>query len=87
MVIQSDRLAVAASVSVCLITSELTGDSPVRLPVDPDPANGLRKRSEVMVEKIMTFRRDRFGPVVGRLGLEALAELDRRLAFVLDLDR
>ena len=86
VVIQSDRLERSGSVVVCPLTSDLTVDSAVRLPVTPDADNGLGEPSEVMIEKVQAVRRDRCGPVVGRLGPDALAELDRRLAFVIGLD-
>jgi mRNA interferase MazF len=86
VVVQSDRLAKVESVVVCPFTSTLTGDSPLRLPVDPDAGNGLRAASEIMIEKITAYRPERVGPVVGALPAPVMTELSRRLAFVLGLD-
>jgi len=86
VVVQSDRLAKVESVVVCPFTTTLTGDSPLRLPVQPDAENGLRKPSEIMIEKVGAFRPARVGPVIGVLPPAVMTELSRRLAFVLGLD-
>lgn len=86
VVVQSDRLARVESVVVCPFTTTLTGDTPLRLAVEPDATNGLRLPSEVMVEKISVYRPSRIGEVIGTLPAPVMAELGRRLAFVLGLD-
>lgn len=86
VVVQTDRLASVESVVVCLCTSELSGDGPLRLPIQPDAVNGLRQPSEVMVEKVVTYRPERIRQVVGALPSPFMIELSRRLAFVLGLD-
>jgi mRNA interferase MazF len=40
-------------------------------------------RSQVMVDKAMSVRRDRLGPVLGRLDAEAMLEVTRALAVFL----
>jgi mRNA interferase MazF len=86
VVIQSDRLARVESVVVLPMTSHLSGESALRLPIQPEPGNGLRLPSEVMIEKVGTYRPERCGPVIGALHAATMAELGRRLAFVLGLD-
>jgi mRNA interferase MazF len=62
-----------------------TLEADIRLPIEPHPSNGLRTRSQIMVEKIFAVRRERCGPVIGRLDRETLSRLDEILAFVIGL--
>jgi mRNA interferase MazF len=61
-------------------------DAPAfRITVEPDAGNGLRERSQIMVDKILAVPRTRIGSVIGRLDDETLLRLNRTLAFVLGL--
>ena len=57
----------------------------IRLTVEPDATNGLRLASQIMVDKAMTVRRDRIGPVFGRLDPETMITVNRSLALFLGL--
>lgn len=86
LVVQSDRLLASDSVLLCLLTSE--EDEPSGLPrvlVEPTPANGLRRRSHIMVEKLISARRTRCGKVIGRLEEEVMGDIDSALALVVGL--
>ncbi len=85
LVIQSDFLADTDSVLVCLVTSTLR-DSPLyRLDLPAVGATGLREQSQVMVDKIMAVRRDRCGPVIGRIDSSTMLALNRLLALATGL--
>jgi mRNA interferase MazF len=86
VVVQSDVVnETHASLIVCLITSDVV-DAPIfRLAIEPTERNGLRKRSQIMVDKMVALRRQRLGRVTGRLDDATLQQLDRSLAFVLGL--
>ena len=84
VVIQSDRLAGSDSVLVCQVTTDSL-EADIRLPIESQPSNGLRARSQIMVEKIFAVRRERCGPVIGRLDQETVARLDEMLALVIGL--
>ena len=85
VVIQSDWVDGTDSVLVCLFTSTLR-DAPIfRLPVEPLPANGLKTVSQVVVDKIMAVRRDKCGPVLGRLDDAGMWALNRLLALVVGI--
>ena len=59
LVIQSDLFEELPSVTLCLVTSELR-DAPIfRITVDPSPDNGLRRVSQVQVDKVLTVARER----------------------------
>lgn len=86
LVVQSDRLSASDSVLLCLLTSDEDQPSGLtRVAVDPMPANGLRRRSHVMVEKLISARRSKCGEVIGRLEKEAMDEIDAALALVVGL--
>ena len=74
-----------ASVVVCQITSDLADAPDFRITVEPNSANGLRLRSQVMADKPVTVRRERVGKVIGRLSVGDMAKLDLALAFVMGL--
>lgn len=82
IIIQSDVLTDTDSVLICQITSTVRGFSVYRLPIPANPATGLRKKSEIVVEKINAIRRDRCGPVIGRVDEATLMALGRKLAIV-----
>jgi mRNA-degrading endonuclease toxin of MazEF toxin-antitoxin module len=53
--------------------------------VEPTEANGLPARSQLMVDKTSPARRDKCGPMIGRIEEAVMTELDERLAFILGL--
>jgi mRNA interferase MazF len=83
LVIQSDFFDMHPSVTILPIASELRDAPLFRIAVAPSPANGLRKPSQVMVDKAQTVARDRIGETIGRLGDEELLAVNRALALFL----
>jgi len=80
LVIQSDLFDALPSVTLCLVTSTLR-DTPIfRITVDPSPANGLQRVSQIQVDKILTVARERIGGVIGRLDDATLLKVNRSLA-------
>jgi mRNA interferase MazF len=67
------------------MTSELMDAPDFRVTVEPSSANGLRARSQVMVDKPVTVRRKRIGQVMGCLAAADMARLNVALAFVMGL--
>ena len=85
LVVQADPFDLTATVTVLLISSDLVDAPLIRLTVEPDSTNGLRLASQIMVDKAMTVRRDRIGPVFGRLDPETMIAVNRSLALFLGL--
>ena len=83
LVIQSDHFDATATVTVLLISGTLVNAPLLRLTVEPSPDNRLRKRSQIMIDKAMTVRRDRIAESFGRLEEEALVAVNRSLALFL----
>jgi len=85
LVIQADQFAATATVTILLVTSTLIDAPLLRVTVMPGPDNGLRKPSQVMIDKAMTIRRQRLGSPIGRIDPETLVEVERRLAVFLGI--
>lgn len=85
LVIQSDLFGDTGTV-VVLLLSGTPGASPLfRIAIQPTPDNGLRKASEVMVDKILSVRREKVGPAFGRLSEDHMLAITRSLAVFLGL--
>ncbi len=80
LVIQSDRFDQTGTVTVLLVSGTLVDAPLIRPAVDPTAANGLRKRSQVMVDKAMSVKRDRIGTTIGSLDAEAMLAVMRAIA-------
>lgn len=83
LVIQSDQFADTATVSVLLLSSTLVDAPLVRLNIEPNSINSLRKTSQVMIDKIMTVKRDKLGEPFGHLDDESMVAINRALALFL----
>jgi mRNA interferase MazF len=75
IVVQSDFFnPTHASVTVVPVTSTLMDAELFRIDLSPSKTNALKVKSQAMIDKIVSVRRDRVGGVVGSL---TSAELDR----------
>ena len=77
VIIQDDRFDATDSVTVCAFTTDTTEAPLLRLPEEPDDANGLREQCSLMVDKITTVARAGLGEQVGRLGDDDMVRLSR----------
>ena len=80
LVVQSDMFDTLASVTVLPVTSELRAAPLLRISIEPNTDNGLRKKSQVMVDKAQAVPREKIGTTIGRLHEDALVAVDRALA-------
>ncbi len=85
VIIQDDRFDTTASVTICAFTTAPAEVPLIRLPVEPDEANGLDQRSSLMVDKVTTVPRTRLGKHVGRLADEDMVKLGRALVVFMGL--
>ena len=66
LIVQSDLFnETHPSLTVLPLTSEIRTAPQFRIVVEPSATNGLRRISQIMVEKPMTFRRDKIQPHSG----------------------
>jgi mRNA interferase MazF len=83
LVIQSDLFEAHPSITVLPVTSKLRETPLFRVRVEPSGENGLRKVSDIMIDKTQSVARDRVGSVIGRLGDEGMLAVNRALAVFL----
>jgi mRNA interferase MazF len=87
LIIQADPFAALPSITVLPLTSELHDAHLLRVTVQPDDDNGLRRTSQVMVDKASTVPRARIGQRMGRLDPVSMQMIDVALARFLGLRR
>ncbi len=80
LVIQSDLFSEHPSVTILPVTSELRQAPLFRIQVEPTIENGLKKRSQVMVDKAQTIPREKVGLPFGRLDDATMVTINRALA-------
>ena len=85
LVIQADRFDETATVTILPITGALAEAPLLRLPVAPSETNGLRKRSQIMIDKASTTQRDKIGSTFGHLDDETMMSVTRSLAVFLGI--
>ncbi|MCE5361487.1 MAG: type II toxin-antitoxin system PemK/MazF family toxin [Acidithiobacillus sp.] len=85
LVVQANQFSEHSSVTVLPITSTLVPAPLLRVTVQPSAENGLQKPSQVMVDKTMTVKRDKVGPVFGHIDADTLVEVERCLAVFLGI--
>ena len=80
VVVQANRwLRGHPSITLCPLTSTLIEAPLVRIIVEPSAINGLRKRSQLMVDKLFTVPIGDIGSSIGCLEATVMAELDLAL--------
>lgn len=67
LVVQDDAFAELSAVTVLRLTSELNDWPLFRVTIAPTRDNGLRKPSQVMIDRGIALPRTKVGPVFGRL--------------------
>ena len=85
LVVQSDLFDEHPSVTILPVTGELRPTPLFRVDVAPSAANGLRKPSQVMVDKAQSVPREKLGEPFGRLEDDELLAVTRALALFLGI--
>lgn len=85
LVIQADQFAELSSITVLPVSGTLVAAPLLRITIEPSRQNGLQKRSQVMVDKAMTVRREKIGPAIGHIDADVLVEVERCLAVFLGI--
>lgn len=83
LIVQSDQFNFIATLTVLPISSTLINAPLIRLTVPPNSDNGLRKPSQILIDKAMTLKREKFGKTFGRLDDETMVSVNRALALLL----
>ncbi len=77
VVIQDDAFDATASVTLCPFTTHFAEAPLIRLSIEPSEENGLRARSQIMIDKITTVSRTKCETRVGRLSDDDLLRVNR----------
>lgn len=86
LVIQSDLFnPTHPSLVICPITSHLIDAPLFRLMIEPTPNNGLKKKSQLMVDKLVVVKRERIGERIGLLSASQMAKVNDALRMWLEL--
>ena len=81
LVIRSDLFAnLTSTVTIALLTSASLDIPIFRVPIEPSETNGLRTRSFVMIDQILSASTRRFGDAFGRLDDADMLGVNRALA-------
>lgn len=86
LVVQADAFDSVASVTVAPLSSDIYDAPLLRITVQPSAATGLRKVSQVMVDKITTVPRFKIGRRMGSVEPTTLRAVSRALKGFLDLE-
>jgi mRNA interferase MazF len=82
VVVQSNHLLPYPMVIVVPFTSEIDARPPpfTRLTIDPSPVNGLRRVSQLMIDRIIGLPAGTLRPTTGKLDDPQMTEITRLLA-------
>ena len=83
LIIQSSLFDDHPSITILPITSELRETPLFRITVEPSEKNGLRKSSQIMIDKAHTVSRDKLSKPFGRLNDVSMLAVNRALALFL----
>lgn len=86
LVVQSDAFNQAhGSISLCPITSELSGNTLFRVALPATDATGLEDASEAQIDKVQSLRRHRIRETVGAASPSSMVLVDACLRRWFDL--
>jgi mRNA interferase MazF len=85
VIVQDDRFDATASVTICAFTSDPAPAPLFRLSIQPDPQNGLKAVSYLMVDKITTVPKKKLGARAGYLDDDGIVRLNRAVLVFLGL--
>ena len=85
MILQSDYFADLESVTVIPLTSTINDAPLLRLNLEPSAGTGLKKPSQLMIDKVTTIRRSRIRNVIGAVDDRTMVRVKRAVALFVGL--
>ncbi len=85
LVVQSDLFDEHPSATILPVTGELRDAPLFRIRIEPDADNGLKKTSEIMIDKAHTVARSKLGSTFGAVDETTLLAVNRALAVFLGI--
>lgn len=86
LIIQADAFDAIPSMTVAPLTSELYDAPLLRVTIQPGTGAGLRKVSQVMIDKITTVPRSKIGQRIGSVEAGTLRAVNQAIKAFLDLE-
>jgi mRNA interferase MazF len=85
LILQSDYFADLESVTVIPLTSTINDAPLLRLNLEPSAGTGLKKPSQLMIDKVTTIRRSRIRNVIGAVDDRTMVRVNRAVALFVGL--
>jgi mRNA interferase MazF len=85
LIIQDDRFDATDSVTFCPLTTTVVDIPLLRIPLQPNAANGLTAPSSIMIDKITTAHRSKLGQRIGKVSTTEMLQLERGLLVYLGM--
>jgi mRNA interferase MazF len=85
LVVRDDAFSALASVTLLRLTTDLHDLPLIRITLRPSTANGLRRPSQVMIDKAASVPRVKLGQRIGHADAETMRAVDVALAKFLGL--
>jgi mRNA interferase MazF len=79
LLVQNDAFEALPSATVLPITSDIRDLPPLRISIEPGLQSGLRRSSQIQIDKIMTVPRSKLGRRIGRLDETTMRNVDQAL--------
>ena len=85
VVVQDNAFDATSSITICTFTTDDTEAPLFRIPIKPTAQNGLRARSQLMVDKITTVPKTKIGSRIGVLDDQDVVRLNRAMLVFLGM--
>lgn len=85
LIVQADAFDPVPSITVAPLTSDICDAPLLRITLPAGPSSGLRKPSQVMVDKITTVPRSKIGQRIGSVEASTLRAVNQAIKGFLDL--
>jgi mRNA interferase MazF len=85
LLVQNNLFDQHPSITICLITSHVLEAPLLRYTVEPTGSNGLSKKSQIQIDKLVTIARTKAGQVIGSLTRKQMQEATRLLALFIGI--
>ena len=85
LVVQSDVFADHATISLCPLTSVISGTNLFRVSLEASAETGLVRDSEIQVDKLDTLGREQITQIIGTIPITTMTRVDDALRRWLEL--
>lgn len=85
LLVQDDAFEALPSATLLPITSDVRDLPPIRITIEPGPKSGLKRASQVQIDKIMTVPRTKVGRRIGSIHEPAMEQVEAALVRFLGL--